>query len=167
MELANNGTLLLDEIGDLTPNLQVKLLRVLQDREFRPVGSTKIIKTNFRLVSATNVDVETALKEGRLREDLYFRINTLTLPIPALRDRPTDIPLLAEWFLRKYAAQHGKNITAFHPDALRVMVNFAWPGNVRELQHVVERGVILTQGEVLGVEDLPDNMTVNPTPVKS
>jgi DNA-binding NtrC family response regulator len=167
MELANNGTLLLDEIGDLTPNLQVKLLRVLQDREFRPVGSTKIIKTNFRLVSATNVDVETALKEGRLREDLYFRINTLTLPIPALRDRPTDIPLLAEWFLRKYAAQHGKNITAFHPDALRVMVNFAWPGNVRELQHVVERGVILAQGEVLGVEDLPDNMTVNPTPVKS
>ena len=108
MELANNGTLLLDEIGDLTPNLQVKLLRVLQDREFRPVGSTKMLKTNFRLISATNVDVDAALKEGRLREDLYFRINTLMLPVPALRERPTDIPLLAEYFLRKFAAQHAK-----------------------------------------------------------
>ncbi len=101
MELANNGTLLLDEIGDLTPNLQVKLLRVLQDREFRPVGSTKVLKTNFRLISATNVNVDQAMKEGRLREDLYFRINTLMLPVPALRERPTDIPLMAEYFLRQ------------------------------------------------------------------
>ena len=108
MELANNGTLMLDEIGDLTPNLQVKLLRVLQDREFRPVGSTKVLKTNFRLISATNVNTDQALKEGRLREDLYFRINTLMLPVPALRERPTDIPLMAEYFLRKYATQHGK-----------------------------------------------------------
>ena len=114
MELANNGTLLLDEIGDLTPNLQVKLLRVLQDREFRPVGSTKVLKTNFRLISATNVNTDQALKEGRLREDLYFRINTLMLPVPALRERPTDIPLMAEYFLRKYAAQHGKSIMSFH-----------------------------------------------------
>jgi DNA-binding NtrC family response regulator len=159
MELANNGTLLLDEIGDLTPNLQVKLLRVLQDREFRPVGSTKVLKTNFRLVSATNVNVEAALKEGRIREDLYFRINTLMLPVPALRDRPTDIPLLAEFFLRKYAAQHGKTVTAFQPDALRAMTGFSWPGNVRELQHVVERAVILTQGDTLGVDDLPEHVT--------
>ena len=159
MELANNGTLLLDEIGDLTPNLQVKLLRVLQDREFRPVGSTKVLKTNFRLISATNVNVDQALKEGRLREDLYFRINTLMLPVPALRERPTDIPLLAEFFLRKYAAQHGKSVMSYHPDALRAMVNFAWPGNVRELQHVVERAVILTQGELIAVDDLPDNVT--------
>ena len=159
MELANNGTLLLDEIGDLTPNLQVKLLRVLQDREFRPVGSTKVLKTNFRLISATNVNVEQALKDGRLREDLYFRINTLTLPVPALRERPTDIPLLAEFFLRKYASQHGKSVTTYHPDALRALVNFAWPGNVRELQHVVERAVILTQGGLISVDDLPDNVT--------
>jgi two-component system, NtrC family, response regulator AtoC len=159
MELANNGTLLLDEIGDLTPNLQVKLLRVLQDREFRPVGSTKVLKTNFRLISATNVNVEQALKESRLREDLYFRINTLMLPVPALRERPTDIPLMAEYFLRKYAAQHQKSITAFHADALRALVNFAWPGNVRELQHVIERAVILTQGSLIGVDDLPDNVT--------
>ena len=158
MELANNGTLLLDEIGDLTPNLQVKLMRVLQDREFRPVGSTKVLKTNFRLISATNVHVEAAMKEGRLREDLYFRINTLTLHVPALRERPADIQLLAEWFLRKYAAQHGKDVTAFHPDALKALVDFSWPGNVRELQHVVERAVILTQGSLIGVDDLPDNI---------
>ena len=158
MDLANNGTLLLDEIGDLTPNLQVKLLRVLQDREFRPVGSTKIIKANFRLVSATNVNVEAALKEGRLREDLYFRINTLTLHVPALRERPTDIPLLSEYFLRKYASQHGKPISSFHPDAIRAMVDFSWPGNVRELQHVIERAVILTEGTLVGVADLPDNI---------
>jgi DNA-binding NtrC family response regulator len=156
MELANNGTLLLDEIGDLTPNLQVKLLRVLQDREFRPVGSTKILKPNFRLICATNVNVENALKEGRLREDLYFRINTLMLPVPALRERQTDIPLMAEFFLRQFAAQHGKNLTSFHPDALRALVDYAWPGNVRELQHVVERAVILTQGNLIGLEDLPD-----------
>ena len=141
------------------PNLQVKLLRALQDREFRPVGSTKVLKTNFRLISATNVNVEAALKEGRLREDLYFRINTLTLPVPALRERPTDIPLLAEWFLRHYAAQHGKDVMSFHPDALKALVDFAWPGNVRELQHVVERAVILTQGSLIGVDDLPDNIT--------
>jgi transcriptional regulator with PAS, ATPase and Fis domain len=158
MELANNGTLLLDEIGDLTPNLQVKLLRVLQDREFRPVGSTKILKPNFRLISATNVDVDAALKEGRLREDLYFRVNTLMLPVPALRDRPTDIPLLAEYFLRKFATQHGKSVMSFHPDAVRAMVDFAWPGNVRELQHVIERAVILAQGSLIGVDDLPDNV---------
>jgi DNA-binding NtrC family response regulator len=158
MELANNGTLLLDEIGDLSPNLQVKLLRVLQDREFRPVGSTKVIKTNFRLISATNTNVDAALKDGRLREDLYFRVNTLTIPVPALRERPTDIPLLAEYFLRKYAAEHAKNVSAFHPDAVRAMVNFSWPGNVRELQHVVERAVILTQASQIGVDDLPENI---------
>ena len=159
MEMANNGTLLLDEIGDLTANLQVKLLRVLQDREFRPVGSTKVLKTNFRLISATNVNVDQALKEGRLREDLYFRVNTLMLPVPALRERPTDIPLLAEFFLRKYAEQHAKAVTSYHPDALRALVNFSWPGNVRELQHVVERAVILTQGGLIALDDLPENLT--------
>jgi DNA-binding NtrC family response regulator len=162
MEMANNGTLLLDEIGELTANLQVKLLRVLQDREFRPVGSTKIIRPNFRLLSSTNVNVENALKEGRLREDLYFRINTLMLHVPALRERPNDIPLLAEWFLHRFAAQHDRNITSFHPDALRALVDHPWPGNVRELQHVVERAVILAQGSILGVDDLPDEVSATP-----
>jgi DNA-binding NtrC family response regulator len=167
MELANNGTLLLDEIGELPPNLQVKLLRVLQDREFRPVGSTKVLKPNFRLVSATNVNVDAAIKEGRLREDLYYRVNTLTLPVPALRERPTDIPLLAEWFLRRYASQHDKNISAFHPDALRALVDHAWPGNVRELQHAIERAIILSQGGLITVEDLPDNMGTPATTTKN
>jgi DNA-binding NtrC family response regulator len=162
MEMSNNGTLLLDEIGELTANLQVKLLRVLQDREFRPVGSTKILRPNFRLLSSTNVNVEQALKDGRLREDLYFRINTLTLHVPALRERQNDIPLLAEWFLQRFAAQHDRNISAFHPDALRAMVDYAWPGNVRELQHVVERAVILTQASIIGVDDLPDPIAATP-----
>jgi DNA-binding NtrC family response regulator len=162
MEMSNNGTLLLDEIGELTANLQVKLLRVLQDREFRPVGSTKILRPNFRLLSSTNVNVENALKDGRLREDLYFRINTLMLHVPALRERPNDIPLLAEWFLQRFAAQHDRSISAFHPDALRALVDYAWPGNVRELQHVVERAVILTQASIVGVDDLPDPIAVTP-----
>jgi DNA-binding NtrC family response regulator len=162
MEMANNGTLLLDEVGELTANLQVKLLRVLQDREFRPVGSTKILRPNFRLLSSTNVNVESALKEGRLREDLYFRINTLMMHVPALRERPNDIPLLAEWFLRQFAAQHDRNISAFDSEALRVLVEYPWPGNVRELQHVVERAVILTQGSLIGVDDLPDGIAATP-----
>jgi DNA-binding NtrC family response regulator len=162
MEMANNGTLLLDEIGELTANLQVKLLRVLQDREFRPVGSTKILRPNFRLLSSTNVDVDSALKDGRLREDLYFRVNTLMLHVPPLRERPNDIPLLAEWFLQRMAAQHDRSISAFHPDALRALVDYPWPGNVRELQHVVERAVILAQGSIIGVDDLPDGVGAAP-----
>jgi DNA-binding NtrC family response regulator len=162
MEMSNNGTLLLDEIGELSANLQVKLLRVLQDREFRPVGSTKILRPNFRLLSSTNVNVEAALKDGRLREDLYFRINTLTLHVPALRERANDIPLLAEWFLQRFASQHDRNISSFHPDALRALVDYAWPGNVRELQHVVERAVILTQASIIGVDDLPDGIAAAP-----
>jgi DNA-binding NtrC family response regulator len=156
MDMANNGTLLLDEIGELSTNLQVKLLRVLQDREFRPVGSTKILKPNFRLICSTNVNVESALKDGRLREDLYYRVNTLTLTVPPLRDRQSDIPVLAEYFLQKFAAQHERQITTFHPDAIRTLVDYAWPGNVRELQHIIERAVILAKGPVIGVDDLPD-----------
>jgi DNA-binding NtrC family response regulator len=162
MEMSNNGTLLLDEIGELTTNIQVKLLRVLQDREFRPVGSTKILRPNFRLLWSTNVNVENALKDGRLREDLYFRINTLTLHVPALRERANDIPLLAEWYLHRFASQHDRNITSFHPDALRALVDYAWPGNVRELQHVVERAVILTSASIVGVDDLPDPIAATP-----
>jgi DNA-binding NtrC family response regulator len=158
MDMANNGTLLLDEIGELPTNLQVKLLRVLQDREFRPVGSTKVLKPNFRLLCATNVNVENALKDGRLREDLYFRVNTLMLAVPPLRERQSDIPVLAEYFLQKFAAQHERQVTAFHPDAIRALVDYPWPGNVRELQHVVERAIILTKGGIIGVDDLPDEV---------
>jgi DNA-binding NtrC family response regulator len=122
------------------------------------VGSTKVLKANFRLISSTNVNVESALKDGRLREDLYFRINTLTLEVPSLRDRPQDLPLLAEFFLQKYAKQHERPITAFDPDALKALLDHPWPGNVRELQHVVERAVILSPGTIIGVSDLPDGI---------
>ena len=155
---------MLDENGELTAKHHENILRVLQEREISPVGSTKILRPNFRLLSSTNVNVENALKDGRLREDLYFRINTLTLHVPALRDRPNDIPLLAEWFLQRFAAQHDRNISAFHPDALRALAEHAWPGNVRELQHVVERAVILTQGSIIGADDLPDGIA--PTPAR-
>jgi two-component system, NtrC family, response regulator AtoC len=156
MDMANHGTLLLDEIGELSTNLQVKLLRVLQDREFRPVGSTKILKPNFRLICSTNVNVENALKEGKLREDLYYRVNTLTLAVPPLRERQSDIPVLAEFFLQKFATQHERQISTFHPDAIRILVDYPWPGNVRELQHIIERAVILAKGLLIGVDDLPD-----------
>jgi two-component system response regulator PilR (NtrC family) len=165
MDMANNGTLLLDEIGELSTNLQVKLLRVLQDREFRPVGSTKILKPNFRLICSTNVNVESALKEGRLREDLYYRVNTLTLAVPPLRERQNDIPVLSEYFLQKFVAEHERQISTFHPDAIRTLVDYAWPGNVRELQHVIERAVILAKGPVIGVDDLPDE-ALAPAPAR-
>ena len=159
MELANNGTLLLDEIGDLMPNLQVKLLRVLQDREFRPVGSTKVLKTNFRLISATNVNTDQALKEGRLREDLYFRINTLMLPVPALRERPTDIPLMAEYLppeVRRAARE------------IDHVVSSRCAARARQLRVARQRPRTAARhrarghpdpGIMIGVDDLPDNVT--------
>ena len=123
----------------------------------RPEMAMLVPEGRHEITTEGGLDV--AGQEGRLREDLYFRINTLMLPVPALRERPTDIPLLAEFFLRKYANQHGKAVTSYHPDALRALVNFSWPGNVRELQHVVERAVILTQGGPIELDDLPDNLT--------
>jgi len=154
MEMADGGSLLLDEIAEMPVTLQVKLLRVLQDREFRPVGGNRVIRPNFRLICATNVNVESAMQEGKLREDLYFRINTVTLAIPPLRDRPEDIPLLAEHFLQTFRSRHNRSIEAINPDAMRVLMRYRWPGNVRELEHVVERAVIVTEGPQIVVDDL-------------
>ena len=155
MELADGGSLLLDEIGEMPASLQVKLLRVLQDREFRPVGGSRIIQPNFRLICATNVNLDAALGEGKLREDLYFRINTVTLAIPALRDRTEDILLLAEHFLDRFSDQHQRNIRSIKPDAAKALLRYRWPGNVRELEHVIERAVIVAEGTDITVEDLP------------
>jgi len=155
MELADGGSLLLDEIGEMQPALQVKLLRVLQDREFRPVGGTRTIRPNFRLICATNVDLDAALNGGKLREDLYFRINTVTLPVPPLRERTEDIPLLTDHFLSRYSAQHKPNVKSMHADAMRALLRYRWPGNVRELEHVIERAVIVTTGDRIIVDDLP------------
>jgi DNA-binding NtrC family response regulator len=154
MELADGGTLLLDEVADVPQHVQAKLLRVLQDREFRPVGGNRAIQPNFRLLSATNVNTDTALSQGKIREDLYFRINTVMLSIPPLRERPEDIPLLVEHFLNKFASLYEREVTSVDPDAAKALRDYAWPGNVRELEHVIERAVIVAEGGEITRDDL-------------
>jgi DNA-binding NtrC family response regulator len=158
IELAHGGSLLLDEIAELPPHLQVKLLRVLQEQEFRPVGDTRVVRSDFRLICATNVDLQAALESGRLREDLYYRINTVMMVIPPLRDRLEDVPLLAEHFLRRFADRHGRTVQGFDPAAMRVLLGHRWPGNVRELEHVVERAVIMSVGPLIAIEALPPSL---------
>ena len=155
IELADGGSLLLDEIGEMPASLQAKLLRVLQEREFTPVGSARPIKSDFRLICATNINLDAALADKKLRQDLFFRINTFTLAIPPLRERTTDIPLLAEYFLEKYATLHQREVTGIHPDAMRVLQRHRWPGNVRELEHAIERGVIVATESRIQAVDLP------------
>jgi len=155
MELADGGSLLLDEIGEMPPHLQVKLLRVLQDREFRPVGSSRVLQPNFRLICATNVNLDTVLADGKLREDLYFRINTVTLAIPPLRERTEDILLLAEHFLTKFSALHERTVSSLHPETAKILLRYQWPGNVRELEHTMERAVIVAEGSAITPDDLP------------
>src|SRR6266849_6181173 len=157
-EMAEGGSLLLDEIGEMPPYLQTKLLRVLQEREYRPIGSDRIVHVDFRLICATNIDLDAALRDGKLREDLYFRINTITLRVPPLRERPEDIPLLCEHFLEKYKTRHQRNVKAIAPAAYHVLIRHRWPGNVRELENVIERGVLVSQGTEIAVSDLPESM---------
>lgn len=153
---ANGGTLFLDEIATASPTLQVKLLRVLQDREFEPVGGNKTHKVDVRLILATNVDLEEAVRKGEFRQDLYYRINVVTLMQPSLRERIGDIPTLAEHYLKEFVTQTGKKVTGFSPTAMQLLQRYRWPGNVRELVNVVERAVVLSKGPVIGPHDLPD-----------
>ncbi|GAB4151080.1 MAG: sigma-54 dependent transcriptional regulator [Planctomycetaceae bacterium] len=152
---ADGGTIFLDEIATASPSLQVKLLRVLQDREFEPVGGTETHKVDVRLILATNVDLEEAVRKGEFREDLYYRINVITLTQPALRERIGDIPLLTEHYIAKFNEQTGKSIKGFDDAAMRLMQNYHWPGNVRELVNVVERAVVLSKDTVIQPHDLP------------
>ena len=145
-ELADKGTLFLDEIGDVPAAIQVKLLRVLQEREFERLGGTKTLKVDVRLVAATNRDLRAALEEGTFREDLYYRLNVVAIDIPPLRDHKEDIPALAEFFLQKFARESGKAVQGITPQAMKLLMDFHWPGNVRELQNVLERGVTLSSG---------------------
>jgi DNA-binding NtrC family response regulator len=154
VELAAGGSLLLDEIGEMAPQLQVKLLRLLQEREFRPIGSTRVVRADFRLICATNAPLDPSTR--KIREDLFFRINTITLDIPPLRDRPEDIPLLCEHFLTKFAKRHERDIRSIHPVAQEALFRHPWPGNVRELEHVIERAVIVTEGSEILIDDLSD-----------
>ena len=143
---SEGGTLFLDEIDALPLLAQVKLLRFIQDREFRPLGSARTRKVDVRVVAATNTNLEEALSRGRLRRDLYYRLNVFPIHLPALRDRRRDIPLLAEHFLRKYAAEFDRTVTGIDPEAMLALTNYDWPGNVRELEHVIERAILLCDG---------------------
>jgi DNA-binding NtrC family response regulator len=153
-EIADKGTLFLDEIGDVPPPTQVKLLRVLQDREFERLGATKTLKVDVRLIAATNRDLRDALEEGTFREDLYYRLNVVAIDIPPLRERKEDIPPLAEFFLHKFARESAKPVRGITPQAMHALEDFHWPGNVRELQNIIERAVTLSSGEMLDVADI-------------
>lgn len=154
-EEADGGTIFLDEIGEVPPSIQVKLLRVLQEGEVRAVGDNEVKKVDVRLVAATNRNLTVAVKEGRFREDLYYRLNVIGLELPPLRERVEDIPLLAYHFLHKYSEKMKKKVDRISVDALQALQNYSWVGNIRELENVVERAIALTTGEVLTVGDLP------------
>ncbi len=158
MEAADGGTVFLDEIGDINPYFQTKLLRVLEDQIIRPVGSTKSMKVDVRIVAATNKDLDTEVKSGDFREDLFYRINTITLNIPTLRERKEDIHLLAKHFLLKYSLELQKDVTSISGEALSRMKKYKWPGNVRELQNVIERAILITDGTKIETCDLPESI---------
>ncbi len=153
-ELADRGTLFLDEIGDVPLAIQVKLLRVLQEREFERLGGTRTLKVDVRLVAATNRDLRAALEQGSFREDLYYRLNVVPIDIPPLRDHKEDIPDLVDHFIRRFAPESGKAVTGITPAALKVLLGFHWPGNVRELENVIQRAIALSSGPVLDVPDI-------------
>ena len=154
-ELANGGTIFLDEIGDLPLHLQAKLLRVLQEREYEKVGSSRSVKVNVRILAASHRPLEALIKAGQLREDLYYRLNVVTILIPPLRERRTDLVLLIEHFLRRFAEKNGKTIRGLTPEAREILLRYDYPGNVRELENIVERAVVLTRDDVIGSGDLP------------
>jgi DNA-binding NtrC family response regulator len=158
LELASGGSLMLDEIGEMPSVLQTKLLRVLQEREYRPVGSDRTVKVDFRLICATNMDLEAALRDGRLREDLYFRINTITVPVPPLRERTDDIPLLCAHFVARFNERYRKSVKGISPAAYHLLIRNRWPGNVRELENAIERAVLVAKGTEIFPADLPESV---------
>jgi transcriptional regulator with PAS, ATPase and Fis domain len=162
LEEANRGSLLLDEITEMPLDLQAKLLRVLEDRVVRRLGGLRTVPVDFRLISSTNRDPEAAVKEGQLRQDLYFRINTITIRVPPLRERREDIPVLVKAFVERYAARHQRPVEGLEPEAYRRLLAYAWPGNVRELQHAIEHGVLVARGSHITVEDLPETLRRGP-----
>ena len=158
-EVANGGTLFLDEIATMGMDTQAKILRVLQDRRFMHLGGVQEIQVDVRIIAATNVDLRQAVRDGLFREDLYYRLNVITIDLPPLRARREDIPLLAQHFLDFYAKENGYDSRKLAPDALRALVDYEWPGNVRELENCIERGVVLSTGPVIGAELLPGHIT--------
>jgi DNA-binding NtrC family response regulator len=157
-EEANGGTIFLDEIGDLSINLQSKLLRVLEDQEIRPVGGTQSIKVDLRFIAATNKDIASAVKKGSFREDLFYRINVITIKLPPLRERKEDIDLLVNHFIEKFSAELGKKVNRIDEEALKYIKKYNWPGNIRELQNVIERAVLVSEDGTIKPEHLPEEM---------
>jgi len=157
-EIADRGTLFLDEIGSMGIETQSKILRVLQDRKFMHLGGVHEIQVDVRIIAATNIDLRQLVREGKFREDLFYRLNVITIDLPPLRQRKEDIPLLVEFFLRKYAEENQRPVRSVTPEAFRPLLNYSWPGNVRELENVVERAVVLSSGTTIGPELLPDHV---------
>ena len=161
-EAANGGTLFLDEISEIDPSTQVKLLRVLESRTFQRIGDNADVKTDFRLVAATNRNLAAYVAEGKFREDLFYRLNVIDIHLPALKDRPGDIALLASRFLREFSAANGGSVKGIDPKAMKALEDYSWPGNVRQLRNVIEKMVVLSSGQTLGVADLPVEITEAP-----
>lgn len=164
-EIANRGTIFFDEIGTISPETQAKLLRVIQEREFMPVGSTETIKVDVRIIAATNADLKRLVEEGKFREDLYYRLNVINLVLPPLRERKEDIPRLVDFFFTKYSRENEKFLDAeqksrlhFEPDAMQLLMDYNWPGNVRELENAIERAVVLASDATVPVDVLPDSI---------
>ncbi len=162
-EIADGGTLFLDEVSELTPALQAKLLRVLQERTFDRVGGTQSIRVNIRILAATNRNLKEAIIQSAFREDLYYRLNVLTVQVPPLRDRAGDIPLLATYFASRFAAKFQKRILGISPEARARLMGYQWPGNVRELENAIERAVVLGNSETILPEDLPESLSESGT----
>ncbi len=156
-ELAHRGTIFLDEIGEISPKLQVALLRVLQDKEFQRVGGEETIKVDVRIITATNKNLDEEVKKGNFREDLFYRINIISIHVPPLRQRKVDIPILANYFLRKYAKVHNKNIEGISEELMNILLEYSWPGNVRELQNFIESSVIMCSENILTVSSIPQH----------
>jgi DNA-binding NtrC family response regulator len=160
-EMANGGTIFLDEIGEMSPALQVKLLRILQEQQFERVGGTKTIHIDIRIIAATNKNLTTAINKEKFREDLYYRLNVIPIKVPSLKQRKSDIPLLIEYFLKKFQEGKERRMTGFSPMAMVAMLAYDWPGNVRELENVVQRSIILCENPVVNFDDLPENIREN------
>ncbi|UCG94653.1 MAG: sigma-54-dependent Fis family transcriptional regulator [Candidatus Aerophobus sp.] len=153
-EVANEGTLFFDEIGNIGPNVQAKLLRAIQEREITRIGSSKTIKIDVRIIAATNKNLRKAIQEKTFREDLFYRLSVVPITLPLLRERPEDIPELANYFLKKYNQKRGKNLTGISPRAMKALTEYSWPGNVRELENAIERAVVLAKGNVIEPSDM-------------
>jgi DNA-binding NtrC family response regulator len=166
-EVADRGTLFLDEIGNMSLDTQSKILRVLQDRKFMHLGGVHELQVDVRIIAATNVDLRTQVREGKFREDLFYRLNVITVDLPPLRQRKEDIPLLVEFFLAKYAQENSRPVRRINTDALRPLMAYSWPGNVRELENVIERAVVLSSGAEIGPDLLPDHIAGRGVPFPS